>query len=130
MRRVFLWYNQRMLLTGKKTLLFLSAWFLFCAALYFAAVRARLFFALPLFLLLAGVFFVLFLLFNGGFLPLQKADGAEPPQMQGKRRANLFSLSPRRQAFWARLFLILFFPIVLVFFVDYVLILLQGLWVK
>ncbi len=108
-------------ITKKTSLILLVIWFSVVATVYYIPVRLESTFGMQavfiVYAVLSLVFLAAFLLVNGGFSRIED-DAA--------KRMTPFKFERDKRVFFSKLFLILAIPFILIFFVDYIYIMIKD----
>ena len=109
----------------KKIALFLVGWFILVASVYFTVVRleneAVMGGVMLAYLILGAAFFLLWLVFNGGFKKFDASKYEKPDEMGYDEFCRIIDKLKARQK-KSKYFLVVFMPFFMVMLIDYVII--------
>jgi predicted nucleic acid-binding Zn ribbon protein len=105
----------------KKLALYLVGWTILLTAIYMTCVTLEFRPVMPIYTIAGGVFFIVWLIFNGGFKKPDYTQYEKPDEMGYDEYCTLLDKLKERQR-KAKYFMVLFLPFFLIMLVDYVII--------
>lgn len=102
----------------KKLALFMVVWIIFVASVYFACVQLEFAPVMPIYTVAGVVFFVIWLIYNGGFKKVDVTQYEKPDEMGYDEFCRFIDKLKERQR-KSKYFLILFMPFIIVMLIDW-----------